>query len=474
MTLHVYNRLMQELEAFEPLEDKVVKMYICGPTVYDQAHLGHAMSAVVFDVIRRYLQYRGYRVVHVMNFTDVDDKIINRAKELGVDPLALAQGHIDEWLEHVRTLNLLPAHYYPRASQVIPQIVALIETLIASGHAYILEGDVYYRVSQFPEYGKLSGRRLEEAVAGTRVAVDARKEDTADFALWKAAKPGEPSWSSSWGPGRPGWHIECSAMVRHYLGDQIDIHGGGTDLIFPHHENEIAQSEAATGTRPFARYWLHNGMLQLRGEKMSKSLGNVVTVADFLADHEPDVLRLMVLNGHYRKPLTYGEDVVTSARQALQRLRGGLRPPSDEHSEGEAADALWAQTAAARTGFRAAMDDDFNTAGALSHLFTLVRAINTARAAGVGSETFVTAQNTLRELAQVLGLELLAAPAEAGVEVGALVETLIEVRAELRGAKQWALADAIRDRLDTLGITLEDTSQGTTWSLKSPGDKSPG
>ena len=463
MTLQLYNRLTQEVEPFEPLEDKVVKMYVCGPTVYDQAHIGHALSAVVFDVIRRYLQYRGYRVIHVMNFTDVDDRIINRANELGVEPLALAQRYIDEWLEHVPALHLLPAHHYPRASQVMPQIVALIETLIVSGYAYVLDGDVYYRVSHFPAYGKLSGRRVEAAVAGTRVAIDERKENTADFALWKAAKPGEPSWESPWGPGRPGWHIECSAMVRHYLGDQIDIHGGGTDLIFPHHENEIAQSEAASGQPPFARFWLHNGMLQLRGEKMSKSLGNVVTISDFLADYEPDVLRLMVLNGHYRKPLTYGEDVVTSARQALHRVRGGLRPPSGKQSEGKAVDALLAQTAAARTGFQAAMDDDFNTAGALSHLFTLVRAINAARDARIGGAPFIGAQETLHELAGVLGLALQAAPAEAGVEVGALVETLIEIRVELRGAKQWALADTIRNRLEALGITLEDTAQGTVW-----------
>ncbi|HEX6384782.1 MAG TPA: cysteine--tRNA ligase [Anaerolineae bacterium] len=463
MTLHVYNRLTQELEPFAPLGDKVVRIYVCGPTVYDQAHIGHAMSAIVFDVIRRYLQYRGYRVIHVMNFTDVDDKIINRAKELGVDPLDLAQRYIDEWLEQVQALNLLPAHHYPRASQTIPQIVAFIQQLIETEYAYVIDGDVFYDVDGFPEYGKLSGRRPEAALAGTRVAVDERKKDAADFALWKAAKPGEPSWSSPWGPGRPGWHIECSAMAIHYLGEQIDIHGGGTDLIFPHHENEIAQSEAATGQKPFARYWLHNGMLQLRGEKMSKSLGNVVTLEAFLARHEADVLRLMVLNGHYRKPLTYGEDVVASAGQALQRLRGGLRPSPGEMSQGEAVQALLAQTDAARAGFREAMDDDFNTAGALSHLFTLVRAINAARDAGIGGEPLATAQATLRELARLLGLELAEAPAEASVEVNALVETLIEVRAELRQTKQWALADAIRDRLEGLGIALEDTPQGTKW-----------
>ncbi|MBE9506605.1 MAG: cysteine--tRNA ligase, partial [Chloroflexi bacterium] len=332
MTLQVKNRLTRRLEPFEPIEDKVVRMYVCGPTVYDRAHIGHAMSAIVFDVIRRYLQYLGYRVIHVMNFTDVDDKIINRANELGQDPLDLAQQYIDEWFEHVRALNLLPTHHAPRVSQVMPQVIETVQALIEKGYAYAVDGDVYYRVRKFADYGKLSGRSLDEALAGTRIAVDERadrkhpKEDPLDFALWKAAKRGEPYWEAPWGRGRPGWHIECTAMAIHYLGQQIDIHGGGTDLIFPHHENEIAQSEAYTDKKPFARYWLHNGMLQLRGEKMSKSVGNLVTIEEFLAKHEPDVLRLVVLSTHYGKPLGYDDEVVAEAEQALRRLRGGSRP----------------------------------------------------------------------------------------------------------------------------------------------------
>ncbi len=463
MTLHVYNTLTRRLEPFQPLNPPWVRMYVCGPTVYDSAHIGHAMSAIVFDVIRRYLQYRGYRVVHVMNFTDVDDKIINRANALGVDPFDLAQRYIDEWFAHVRALNLLPAHYYPRVSLVIPQIIEIVRTLEEKGYAYVIDGDVYYRVRKFADYGKLSRRNLDEARAGARIAVDERKDDPLDFALWKAAKPGEPAWESPWGPGRPGWHIECSAMVHYFLGEQIDIHGGGTDLIFPHHENEIAQSEAFTGKKPFVRYWLHNGMLQLRAEKMSKSLGNIITITDFLAEHEADVLRLLVLSSHYRKPLGYDDEVVEDAEKALQRLRGALRPPVGNAEEGDAAAALREQVAQARENFVAAMDDDFNTAGALGHVFTLVRAINTARDAGVGGRPFAEAQATLLELTHTLGLELTAQAGAGVTDVEPFVEMLVAVRAELRKQKQWALADQIRDRLAELGVALEDTPQGTQW-----------
>ena len=461
MTLHVYNLLSQQLEPFQTLEPNLVKMYVCGPTVYDNAHIGHALSAIVFDIIRRYLEFRGYRVQHVMNFTDVDDKIINRANQLGLDSLALAQRYIDAWFSHVHDLNLLPAHHYPRASQTMPQIITMIEQLHAQELAYPLAGDVFYDVDQFPGYGKLSGRQLAAALPGTRVAVDQRKDNAADFALWKAAKPDEPAWDSPWGPGRPGWHIECSAMILHYLGDQIDIHGGGNDLIFPHHENEIAQSEAYTGKAPFVRYWLHNGMLQWRGEKMSKSLGNLVTVDDFLAGHEADVLRLAILNGHYRKPLTYDDDIVTQAEQALKRLRGGLRPSPHNQTTGTAANTLSTLTATTRDHFIAAMDDDFNTAAALGHLFTLVKSLNTARDAGIGGEPFSQAQATLRELAGVLGLAL----EERQVEETAdpFIQILVELRIQLRQAKQWALADTIRDRLQQQGIILEDSPQGTNW-----------
>ncbi len=463
MTLHVYNTLTRRLEPFQPLNPPWVRMYVCGPTVYDSAHIGHAMSAIVFDVIRRYLQYRGYRVVHVMNFTDVDDKIINRANALGVDPFDLAQRYIDEWFAHVRALNLLPAHYYPRVSLVIPQIIEIVRTLEEKGYAYVIDGDVYYRVRKFADYGKLSRRNLDEARAGARIAVDERKDDPLDFALWKAAKPGEPAWESPWGPGRPGWHIECSAMGCHYLGETFDIHGGGTDLIFPHHENEIAQSEAFTGKKPFVRYWLHNGMLQLRAEKMSKSLGNIITITDFLAEHEADVLRLLVLSSHYRKPLGYDDEVVEDAEKALQRLRGALRPPVGNAEEGDAVAALREQVAQARESFVAAMDDDFNTAGALGHVFTLVRAINTARDAGVGGRPFAEAQATLLELTHTLGLELTAQAGAGVTDVEPFVEMLVAVRAELRKQKQWALADQIRDRLAELGVALEDTPQGTQW-----------
>jgi cysteinyl-tRNA synthetase len=462
MTLHVRNALTRRLEPFEPLEGDLVKMYVCGPTVYDHAHIGHAMSAIVFDVIRRYLEHSGYRVIHVMNFTDVDDKIINRANELGQDPLDLAQRYIQAWFEHVLALNLLPAHHAPRVSQVMPQVIQTVQVLIDKGYAYTVDGDVYFRVRAFDHYGKLSGRSLEAERAGARVAVDERKENPLDFALWKAAKPGEPSWEAPWGAGRPGWHIECTTMAVHYLGPRIDIHGGGTDLIFPHHENEIAQSEAYTGKKPFARYWLHNGLLQLRGEKMSKSLGNLVTIEDFLAEHEPDVLRLIVLSSHYSKPLGYDDEVVADAERALQRLRGALRAPLGALDTGEALENLSAQVAAARQGFHSAMDDDFNTAKALGEIFTLVRAINTARDAGLGGEPFKGAQTVLRELAQVLGLEL---RAETGrdLAVTPFIETLVEVRETLRREKRWTLADTIRDRLSDLGVALEDGPEGTEW-----------
>jgi len=462
MTLQVYNTRTRQLETFEPLEDKVVRMYVCGPTVYNRAHIGHAMSAVVFDVIRRYLEHRGYRVIHVMNFTDVDDKIIDRANVLGVDPLDLAQRYIDEWFEHVRALNLLPAHHYPRVSHVMPRVIEIVQALIEKGYAYEVDGDVYFRVRKFPDYGKFSRRNLDDALAGARVAVDERKEYPLDFALWKAAKPGEPSWETPWGRGRPGWHIECTAMAVHYLGPQIDIHGGGTDLIFPHHENEIAQSEAYTGAQPFARYWMHNGMLQLRGEKMSKSLGNLVTIEEFLAEHQADVLRLVILSSQYTKPLGYDDEVVADAERGLRRLRGALRSPVGALTEGADVEALRAQVSAATGGFHAAMDDDFNAAEALGHVFNLVRAINAARDAGVGGQPFAEAQATFRQLARVLGLEL---REEVGrdAEAAPFIEALIDLRATLRQEKQWALADAVRDRLTDLGVVLEDGSQGTEW-----------
>lgn len=470
MSIRIYNTLTRTLEPFATIEPGVVKMYVCGVTVYDRAHIGHAMSAIVFDVVRRYLEYRGYAVQHVVNFTDVDDKIINRARELGRDPKELAESYIAEFLEDLEALNVKRAHIYPRATETMPEIQRFISRLIETGHAYVVDGDVYFRVSTVPDYGKLSRRSLDDMIAGNRIGVDERKENPADFALWKAAKPGEPFWDSPWGPGRPGWHIECSAMNLAHLGEQIDIHGGGTDLIFPHHENEIAQTESLTG-KPFARYWMHNGMLQIQTrladgsyklEKMSKSLGNVVTIREFLARYHPDVLRLTVLSSSYRSPLAFGEEIAADQERKLARLRSALEPPIGTIEAGPAVEALLAAARTARERFIAAMDDDFNTAGALAALFDLVRSINTARDAGVGGVPFAEAQATFRELIDVLGLTL-TAQRPVVQQAAPFIDLLVEVRSELRKAKQFTLADMVRNRLADLGITLEDTPQGTRW-----------
>lgn len=462
MSLSIYDTMRREKATFEPINEEEVRMYVCGPTVYDKAHVGHAMSSLVFDVIRRYLEYKGYRVRHVMNYTDVDDKVIQRAQVLEVDPLKLAEGLIEEYDRHLMDLNILPAHVFPRVSEEIDTIIHMVKGLIEKGYAYEVEGDVFFRVARDEDYGRLSGRRLEEMRAGARTEIDSRKEDPADFALWKSAKPGEPSWESPWGPGRPGWHIECSSMSYSHLGEQIDIHGGGNDLIFPHHENEIAQTESYTG-KPFASFWIHNGMMQLGEEKMSKSLGNLVTVEEFLEEHEGDILRMMVLNSGYRKPLTFTDEVVQQAGRALGRLRGALRPASPEaNTSTEVQRELQDQMTHSRRGFEAAMSDDFNTAGALSHLFDLVRVINQSRDLGVAEGPLEQAQGLLIQLTGVLGLDLEKHLASGG-DIAPYIELLIEIREDLREARQWKLADRIRDRLAGLGITLEDRKDGTIW-----------
>lgn len=465
MGLKIYSTLSREKELFETLEDGRVRMYVCGPTVYDQAHVGHAMSSVVFDVIRRYLEYSGYEVTHVMNYTDVDDKVIARANEMGMDSLELAERYIAEYETHLRDLNILAPTIQPRASREIDQIVQMVQSLEKKGHAYEVDGDVFFRIASDEEYGKLSGRRLDEMRAGFRIDVDERKEDPADFALWKAAKPGEPAWDSPWGKGRPGWHIECSAMSMHYFGEQIDIHGGGSDLIFPHHENEIAQSESLTG-KDFSRYWVHNGMMQLGGEAMSKSTGNVFNIEDFLKEHDSDVFRMIVVNSHYRGPLTFNDDVIQQAKRALERLRGALKPAVDTGDRDQAAEAeLTAQVASARSGFKDAMDDDFNTAGAMGNIFELVRSINQARDAGVSQTILSTAQAAMLELAQVLGFRLEEKRDLAG-QPAPFIELLIELRNELRRQENWELADQIRIKLEELGVSLEDGKAGTTWQVR--------
>jgi cysteinyl-tRNA synthetase len=462
--LRVYNTLTHKKEEFQTLEPNVVKMYVCGPTVYSDAHIGHAMSAIVFDVVRRYLEYRGYQVRYVMNFTDVDDKIIKRANEQGLNPEVLAETYIQAYRRHLEDLNILTATANPRATLAMDQILAMIQGLIDKGFAYPAKnGDVYFRISKDPDYGKLSGRKIDDMQAGARIEIEEEKEHPMDFAIWKAAKPGEPAWDSPWGKGRPGWHIECSAMNLTILGEQIDIHGGGNDLVFPHHENEIAQSESFTG-KQFARYWMHNGMLQLQGEKMSKSLGNLVTIDDFLSRHEADALRMMVLNGSYRAPLSYSDEIMDAAERGLDRLRSGLKPAAAgaTGASAELRAPLDQQTETAQQTFVEAMDDDFNSSSGLAALFELVRAVNTARDAGATDTQLESAQDTLKTLTGVLGLRLGEKKAS-GEGVDPFIALLVEVRNEARKQKNWALSDLIRDRLKELGVAIEDGKDGTSW-----------
>lgn len=457
MSLRVFNTLTKQKEDFETLEKGKVRMYVCGPTVYSAAHVGHAMSALIFDVIRRYLEYRGLEVKHVMNYTDVDDKIIHRAAELGEEPQVLADRYIADFDRDLENLNILPATSRPRVSQTIPQIINFIAGLIEKRKAYVAEnGDVYFRIRSDAEYGKLSGRKLEEMKIGARVEVEEAKEDALDFALWKSAKPGEPAWDSPWGKGRPGWHIECSAMNLAELGEQIDIHGGGSDLIFPHHENEIAQSESLTG-KPFARYWLHNGMMQFGGEKMSKSLGNIVSIEKFLEQRKPDVLRLLVLNGSYRAPLQFTEETLNTAEKSLERLQTALET-FEESNNSISGESLQLAVAQAKQDFIAGMDDDFNTSNALAALFNLARAINFARTAGVGNKDGEIAQQTFKKLAGVLGLKL-----ENKLKNEEIPEEILNLARERelsREHQQFAQADALRKKIEQLGYLVQDSTNG--------------
>ena len=429
-----------------------MRLYVCGVTPYDVSHVGHAMSYVVFDVLRRYLEFRGYQVRHVQNFTDIDDRIITRAERLGIEIGELTSDMIARYMEEMRSLNVLPAHEYPCATKEIPQMIEMIEALVEKGYAYEAGGDVYYRVRSKEDYVRFSRRDLESMMAGARVEPNEQKEHPADFALWKGAKPGEPSWESPWGPGRPGWHIECSAMALRYLGEQIDIHGGGQDLIFPHHENEIAQTEAYTGKAPFVRYWLHNAWVKSGEEKMSKSLGNFIPISEALEQYSADAIRMWVLFSHYRTPLTFTSEALSAAKRGAERLRIAVRTPSNG-ADGDAVDA-----APCREQFIAAMDDDLNTSKALAALFDLAHEINRRRDEG---RKVADAQAALLELADVLGLTL--TEPEADISAAPFIELLITIREELRGAKQFELADRVRDGLDELGVTLEDGQEGTTW-----------
>ena len=452
--MKIYDTLAGRKQEFAPAQD-TVRLYVCGLTPYAPAHVGHAMSCIVFDVARRYLEYRGFRVRHVQNFTDIDDKLIERARQDQADVSTLAESHIEGFFKDMDALNVLRAHYYPRATQEIPRMITVIAGLIEQGFAYQGGGDVYFRVTRADGYGKLSRRTLEGMRAGARVEPGESKEHPMDFVLWKGAKPGEPWWDSPWGDGRPGWHIECTAMALGYLGETVDIHGGGQDLIFPHHENEIAQSEAYTGQRPFVRFWMHNGLLQMGQQKMSKSLGNLVTVQEALGQYSADALRLAVLGSHYRSPAAYAEGVVAAAQRGVDRLRQAAT------LAGSAAGREALDASAHRDRFLAAMDDDFNTPQALAALFGLARDIN--RAAEEGSQV-AEAQRTLLELGrEVLGLTFATEGPGVPSGLGARVEEMVGQRAQLRAARDFAGADGLRRELAELGVVLTDTPNGTTW-----------
>ena len=488
MGLRVYNTLTQRKEEFIPLKPGRVGMYVCGVTVYDVCHIGHARNAVVFDVIYRYLKHTGYDVTYVRNFTDVDDKIIQRAQQEGVSAEEIATRYIGDFNADMDALGLKRPTVEPKATEHIADMIQMIERLLEGGHAYVMNGDVFYAVETFSEYGTLSRRSLEEMRAGARVEVDERKRNPLDFALWKTAKPGEPAWDSPWGKGRPGWHIECSAMSQKYLGDTFDIHGGGKDLIFPHHENEIAQSAAAMRT-PFVRYWLHNGFININREKMSKSLGNILTIKEILNEYHPEVVRLFLLSRHYRSPMDYSQEEMEVAGRNLERFYQTLAGinailvsrkewsyPGEGFSPEEVT--VYRQAEDFLTNFQEAMDDDFNTAAALAPFFDLVRSLNrfiqhpsphTPEILHKGKQAFVA-------IGEVLGI--FEEPPETFLEgekrrrmkvlplTPETIDELVRQRTEARKQKNWARADAIRDQLAAQGITLEDTVAGTTWRVR--------
>lgn len=450
--MKIFNTLTGKKEDFRP-RGEAVTMYVCGITAYDESHIGHAMTYIIFDAIKRYIRFKGYKVKHVQNFTDIDDKIIERANQIGAAPLELANKYVDQYFTDMDALNVERADIYPRATAEIPKVIEIIQGLLAKGYAYESEGSVYFRVRKFPNYGKLSHRNLSDMIPQDST-YEEKKEYPLDFALWKMSKPGEPFWDSPWGRGRPGWHIECSAMALKYLGESIDIHGGGQDLIFPHHENEIAQSESFTGLIPFARYWLHNGLMQLDKQKMSKSTGNLVSVKEALNHFSADAIRLFILSSHYRSPLTYSEQALEASERGTERLRWAMTHRTNVN---QGAAMLNAQPFEQK--FIEAMDDDFNTAQAIAILFELAKEIN--RGAEQGTN-ITEAQHTLLKLAGTLGLTL-KEKTRVTPDAEAFIRLLISIREDLRQSQQWQLADKIRSGLADLGVTIEDTSQGTRW-----------
>lgn len=460
--MKIFNTLTREKEEFKPITEGEVKIYACGPTVYNYIHIGNARPICVFDVLRRYLEYRGYKVTFVQNFTDIDDKIIKKANEEGTDYKTVSEKYIEEFWKDAKGLNFRPATVHPKATENIDKIIEIVSGLIENGHAYAVDGDVYFSPKTFPEYGKLSHQPLEELEAGARIMVGDIKRDPMDFALWKAAKPGEPHWDSPWGKGRPGWHIECSAMVCRYLGETIDIHCGGQDLIFPHHENEIAQSECFTG-KPFAHYWMHNGYINVDNVKMSKSLGNFFTVRDVAEKYGYEPIRYLMISSSYRSPINYSVDIIEQCKASLQRLytcRDGIDFEIKNAPDGELDENIKAQFDKRVEQFVKAMDDDLNTADGIAAVFELARDINTLVVGkGVTKATAEYAEKIFDELTGVLGLVYNRKTETLDEDIDAM----IEARTKARKEKNWAEADRIRDELKAMGIVLEDTAQGVKW-----------
>lgn len=474
MALTIYNTLKRKKEEFIPVEEGKVRMYLCGPTVYDYFHVGNARPFIMYDIFRRYLEYKGFDVTMVVNLTDIDDRIIEKSIKEKISAKDVAAKYTDAFYKDTNTLGIKPASINPKATENVAEIIKLISILVEKNMAYSVNGDVFYRVGNFTDYGKLSGKNIDELQSGARVEVDTRKENPLDFALWKAAKEGEPYWESPWGKGRPGWHIECSAMSMKYLGETIDIHAGGSDLIFPHHENEIAQSEGATG-KPFVKYWMHNGFLNIEGEKMSKSLGNFFTAREILAKYNAGAIRMFFLLKHYRSPINFSEERILEAKNALERITSTLENIDqvvkdrviEEKNDGSG---LLAAIDELKQNFLDEMDDDFNTAGAISKIFDLVKEANLILAKGDVADEDVLAlkkiKNVVEEFDGFLGIiNSQKTEQSSNIEAG-LVEILIQVRAKMREAKLWDLADFIRNRMDEMGIELKDRPEKTTWRKK--------
>ena len=461
--MRIYNTLTRQKEEFVPADKDNVKMYSCGPTVYDYFHMGNARPFIIFDTMRRYLEYIGYKVTFVQNFTDIDDKMIKRANAEGITVKELGERFIEEYFKDAQAIGVRKATYHPKATENIDAIIDIVKRLCDNGYAYEKDGNVYFRTKKFKEYGKLSKQPLEDLELGARIDINECKEDPMDFALWKAKKEGEPSWESPWGEGRPGWHIECSAMANKFLGETIDLHSGGQDLIFPHHENEIAQSECAN-CKPFSRYWMHNGYINIDGKKMSKSLGNFFTVRDILKEYDGEIIRFFMLSAHYRSPINFADTLMEQAKSAVERVYTcieNLEFMLGNASDIPASEELKEELDDCRKKFRNAMDDDLNTADAIASIFDIVYLANTKLTSASGKEAINLCLSLIRELGDVLGLFV----REKNNSLDKEVEALIKERNEARKNKDWATADAIRDKLKEMNIVLKDTPDGVKWSI---------